>query len=164
MSVHHGVFIFGSAYRPPLDAEPHMTDPHVPEGQQPRNPPASEPSFSEQPTAEHAASSAIPPPNPVAGVSAGQAMPDVNSKKVLVGVLALILGSLGVHKFILGYTSAGVIMLAVTVVGSSLSIFCFPIIAPLAMWGIGIAEGIIYLTKSDAEFKAIYLEGKREWL
>lgn len=145
-----------------------MTDPHVPEGQQPRQPPASEPPasespLSEQPTAEYAHQTAVPPPNPVAGVSAGQALPDVNSKKILVGVLALILGSLGIHKFILGYTNAGIIMLVVTIAGYALSFLCLPIVAPLAMWGIAIAEGIIYLTKSDAEFKALYLDNKKEW-
>ena len=38
------------------------------------------------------------------------------NKKILAGVLALLLGSLGVHKFILGYNKEGIIMLVVTLV------------------------------------------------
>jgi TM2 domain-containing membrane protein YozV len=88
---------------------------------------------------------------------------DVNSKKILCGVLGIILGSLGVHKFILGYTAAGVIMLCVSVGVSVVScgILFFP------AWGImhviGLIEGIIYLTKSDEEFYHTYIVAKRPW-
>ena len=36
--------------------------------------------------------------------------PGGENKKVLVGILAIILGSLGVHKFILGYQKEGFIL------------------------------------------------------
>lgn len=32
-----------------------------------------------------------------------------------------------------------------------------------AFVGIGLAEGMIYLKKTDAEFNHVYLEGKRSW-
>ena len=71
------------------------------------------------------------------------------SKKVVAGILAILLGGLGVHKFFLGNTVAGIIMLVLSCTG-------IPAL-------IGLIEGIIYLTKSDAEFDAIYVQGAREW-
>ena len=37
--------------------------------------------------------------------------------KVLIGVLAILLGAFGIHKFMLGITTPGVIMLLVSTVG-----------------------------------------------
>ena len=76
-------------------------------------------------------------------------------KKVLAGVLGILLGSLGIHKFVLGYTKAGVIMLLVSVLTCG--------IGASVMWIIGLIEGIIYLTKTDEEFVATYINGKKEW-
>jgi TM2 domain-containing membrane protein YozV len=70
-------------------------------------------------------------------------------KKVVAGILAILLGGFGVHKFYLGYTKEGVIQLL-------LSLVCIGGI-------IGIIEGIIYLTKSDAEFVATYVNGRKGW-
>lgn len=72
------------------------------------------------------------------------------SKRVLAGVLGIVLGWLGLHKFVLGYTVPGAIQL---VLG-----FCFGV-----GWIIGIVEGIIYLTKTDEEFIQTYQIGKRPW-
>ena len=76
---------------------------------------------------------------------------DEECKKVSAGVLALLLGGWGVHKFYLGYTGAGVIQLVLT----------------FATCGIGglvpLVEGIIYLTKSDREFVRTYQRGRKEW-
>jgi len=71
------------------------------------------------------------------------------SKRVTAGILALLLGGFGVHKFYLGYTGAGVIMLLLACVGIS--------------GFIALAEGIIYLTKSDEEFIETYQENTKEW-
>jgi TM2 domain-containing membrane protein YozV len=76
-------------------------------------------------------------------------------KKVPAGVLGIIFGSLGVHKFILGYTTEGVIMLLVTVLS------CF-VLYPITHV-IGIVEGIVYLTKSDEEFVSTYIQNKKGW-
>ena len=46
-----------------------------------------------------------------------------DNKKVLAGVLAIILGSLGVHKFILGYQKEGFILLGASVVSYVPSMF-----------------------------------------
>ena len=77
------------------------------------------------------------------------------SNKIPAGICGILLGSLGVHKFILGYTGAGLIMLLVTLLS------CF-ILSPL-MGLIGLIEGIIYLCKPDEEFVRVYVDGRKEW-
>ena len=76
-------------------------------------------------------------------------------KKIAAGVTGILLGPLGVHKFILGYTKEGLIMLGV-------SLITFGLGAPL-MALIGLIEGIMYLTKTDEEFVAAYLQNHRGW-
>lgn len=86
-----------------------------------------------------------------------------DNKKILAGVLAIILGSLGVHKFILGYNKEGAIMLGVTLLGYATS--CI-VVGAFFFWIpglIGLIEGIIYLTKSDEEFYNTYQVGKKPW-
>ena len=41
---------------------------------------------------------------------------EISNKKMVAGLTGIFLGSLGIHKFVLGYTRAGVIMLVVTLV------------------------------------------------
>lgn len=77
--------------------------------------------------------------------------------KIAAGLLAIFLGTLGIHKFYLGYTSAGVIMLLVTLLG------WIVLIGPLVMGVIALIEGIIYLTKSDEQFNLTYVAGERAW-
>jgi TM2 domain-containing membrane protein YozV len=80
-------------------------------------------------------------------------------KKLAAGLCGILLGSLGVHKFILGYTTEGIIMLVTTIVVSAVT--C-GILWPV-MWAIGLIEGIIYLTKSDEEFVRTYIQNKKGW-
>jgi TM2 domain-containing membrane protein YozV len=80
---------------------------------------------------------------------------DRASNKVAAGILGIILGGFGIHKFILGYTGAGLIMLLVSVLSCG--------IAYVVMHVIGLIEGIIYLTKSDEDFVRIYVDGRKEW-
>lgn len=77
---------------------------------------------------------------------------DVTGKKIAAGVLGILLGSLGVHKFILGYVGAGIITLVI-------SLFTFGTVSGL----IGLIEGIVYLTKSDEDFYRTYIVGRRSW-
>jgi TM2 domain-containing membrane protein YozV len=77
------------------------------------------------------------------------------SKKVPAGVCGILLGAIGVHKFVLGYTAQGLIMLLTTLFTCGFAGI---------IWGIiGLIEGIIYLTKSDDEFVATYVVGKKGW-
>lgn len=80
-------------------------------------------------------------------------------KKLIAGICGILLGALGVHKFILGYTTPGVVMLLVTIVGGFLT--CG--IAPAIVGVVGLIEGIIYLTKSDDEFVQIYVDNQKPW-
>jgi TM2 domain-containing membrane protein YozV len=94
------------------------------------------------------------PPSLTAPLAPAAVDPRAGSK-IAAGICGILLGSLGIHKFILGYTGAGLIMLLVTL------LTCF--IASPIMHLIGLIEGIIYLTKSDADFVKTYVEGRREW-
>ena len=76
-------------------------------------------------------------------------------KKIAAGICGILLGALGIHKFILGYTKEGIIMLLV-------SLLTFGI-GGVVMYVIGLIEGILYLTKSDEEFVATYVTGKKGW-
>lgn len=91
-------------------------------------------------------------------VTAPAASDSITTFRRKVGWAAIVLGGLGVHKFMLGYKRAGVIMLLIGVIG------WFPFAIPtLIISLVGVIEGIIYLRKTDAEFEATYLRGKREW-
>ena len=86
-----------------------------------------------------------------------------DNKKILAGILAILFGSLGVHKFILGYNKEGIILLAVTLLGYATT--CI-VVGAFFFWIpglIGLIEGIIYLTKSDEEFYNTYQVGKKPW-
>jgi len=72
-------------------------------------------------------------------------------KKIAAGICGILLGGLGVHKFILGYTKEGIIQIIITVVTCGIGSI------------IGLIEGIIYLTKSDEEFVATYVTNKKGW-
>ena len=80
---------------------------------------------------------------------------EVSNKKLAAGLLGIFLGSFGIHKFVLGYTKAGLIMLLLTVLTCG--------VAGFVMGVIGLIEGIIYLTQTPQEFKATYLDGRKEW-
>jgi len=86
-----------------------------------------------------------------------------DNKKVLAGILAIILGSLGVHKFILGYNKEGGILLGITIAGIILSCVGIGVFVVWITSLIGLIEGIIYLTKSDEEFYNTYQAGKKPW-
>ena len=73
------------------------------------------------------------------------------NKKILAGVLAIMLGGFGVHKFILGYTKEGVLQILMSFFSCGLAGI------------IPFVEGLIYLTKSDEEFYQIYQVGRRPW-
>ena len=63
--------------------------------------------------------------------------------KVTAGILAILLGGFGVHKFYLGKVGMGILYL----------VFCWTGIPGI----VGLIEGIIYLTCSDAEFQTKYV-------
>lgn len=85
------------------------------------------------------------------------------NKKVLVGVLAILVGGLGVHKFVLGYQKEGFVLLGISLAAYALS--CV-IIGLFFIWippVVGLIEGIVYLTKSNEEFYQTYQVNKKTW-
>jgi len=90
-----------------------------------------------------------PPPYP-ASFAAGYAYP-TSGKRVAAGILGILLGGFGAHRFYLGDVLGGFLRLLITLVTCG------------AGSVIGLIEGIIYLTKSDAEFDATYVYGDRTW-
>ena len=72
------------------------------------------------------------------------------SKHILSGILGIVIGSLDVHNFVLGNTREDIFhIVANTTCGAGMII--------------GLIEGIIYLTKSDAEFVQTYQVGRKTW-
>ena len=98
----------------------------------------------------------VPLPTAVAGPPLRPEVKAFADKKIAAGICGILLGCFGIHKFILGFTAAGVIMLVVSIVGC---VF----LGPTVMSIIGIIEGIIYLTKSDEEFYQTYAVEKKAW-
>ena len=80
---------------------------------------------------------------------------EINGKKLAAGLCGLLLGAFGVHKFILGMTTPGVILLVVTLITCGVGASITGVI--------GIIEGIVYLTQTDEEFYRVYIVGKKEW-
>ncbi len=78
--------------------------------------------------------------------------------KLTAGLLAIFLGSLGIHKFYMGWSKQGIIMLLVSIFGSLL----FGL-GPVVMGIIALIEGIKYLTKTNAEFYEVYERGGKAW-
>ena len=112
----------------------------------------------------------LPPisPMPMQHVpQAGAQIPGAD-KKLAAGLCGILIGGLGIHKFILGYQQEGIIMLAVNL-GSVilLMLSCgmlFPLVfVSMAVGVVGLVEGIIYLTKSDEEFVQTYVLNKKPW-
>lgn len=78
-----------------------------------------------------------------------------SSSKTSAGICGILLGGFGIHKFMLGMTGPGLIMLLTTLLTCG--------IGYAVMHVIGLIEGIIYLTKSDEEFFQTYMVQKKEW-
>lgn len=75
--------------------------------------------------------------------------------KLVAGLLAIFLGGLGIHKFYLGYSKEGLIMLLVSLLTCGFGASIIGIIA--------LIEGIMYLTKSEEEFDELYVQGHKGW-
>jgi TM2 domain-containing membrane protein YozV len=72
------------------------------------------------------------------------------NKKLICGILAIVIGWTGVHKFMLGYTKEGILQILLTLLCGVGAI-------------IALIEGIIYLTKTDEEFYQTYQVGHKGW-
>lgn len=74
-----------------------------------------------------------------------------SDKKVVAGVLGILLGGIGAHRFYLGDIMGGFLRIVITLITCGAGAI------------IGLIEGIIYLTKSDADFVQQYIVEKKGW-
>ena len=72
-------------------------------------------------------------------------------KKIAAGICGILIGGFGVHRFILGDATGGIIRIVLTFVTCGFAAI------------IGLIEGIIYLTKSDEDFVNEYITNKKGW-
>jgi TM2 domain-containing membrane protein YozV/cold shock CspA family protein len=118
---------------------------------------------------------------PLSGSAAGTGASG-EKNKVAAGILAILLGTLGVHKFYLGRTQTGLLTLGAFVVSYIINDSYFMLLMTLgsflafilkgasfivmaAIVIVSIIEGILYLTKSDADFNETYVANKdKKWL
>jgi len=84
--------------------------------------------------------------------------PAGGKSKVVAGLLGIFLNGLGIHKFYLGFSGAGLIMLLSVLLG-----WIFLGLPAIIVSIIGFIEGILYLIKSDEEFERIYVQEGRAW-
>ncbi len=81
----------------------------------------------------------------------GNSVSSQESKRILAGVLGILLGELGIHKFILGYTKEGLLQIGISIITCGIGGL------------IGKIEGVLYLIKSDEEFINEYQVNKKGW-
>lgn len=86
-----------------------------------------------------------------------------DNKKVLAGIMGILFGGLGIHKFVLGYNQEGFILLGVFLISIPLTCFLIGAITIYVPVIIGLIEGIIYLTRTDEEFYQTYQVNKKPW-
>ena len=85
--------------------------------------------------------------------------PSHATKQLLAGYSGIVIGALGIHKFILGYPAEGLVMLFISLVGGYFT-YVFTL---LIMQLVGLIEGMIYLNKSHDEFVNTYFVNKQSW-
>ena len=78
--------------------------------------------------------------------------------RTVAAILALLFGAFGAHMFYIGNMQSALIRLGVSLLG-----FVVLGVGTIAMGIIAFVEAIIYFTKTDADFKRIYVLGKKGW-
>ena len=111
----------------------------------------------------------------------------MDKSKIVAALLAFFLGFIGIHKFYLNKTKAGLIHIVLGIGGYVLlfigwgSIFAGAMAGSGGIGGLGLllviigflgvgangviclVETVLYLTKSDADFNRIYVAGNKSW-
>ena len=81
-----------------------------------------------------------------------------DKNRIVAALLAFVLGGIGIHKFYLGKTTAGVLML----LGGTIGWITFGFV-PALVYLIAFIEFIIYLLKTDGDFHRDYVVGNKSW-
>ena len=81
-----------------------------------------------------------------------------DKNRIVAALLAFVLGGIGIHKFYLGKTTAGVLML----LGGTVGWITFGFV-PALVYLIAFIEFIIYLLKTDGDFHRDYVVGNKSW-
>ncbi len=81
-----------------------------------------------------------------------------DKNRIVAALLAFVLGGIGIHKFYLGKTTAGVLML----LGGTIGWITFGFV-PALVYLIAFIEFIIYLLKTDGDFHRDYVAGNKSW-
>lgn len=144
-------------------AQPQYAEPNYAGAAQPQcNPPTTYMSEEQAYQQTYQQQQYTPPQNPYAQYGAPQNMGFVpqqsvptDKSKIAAGVLGILLGAFGAHKFYLGYTKEAVIMLLVSLLTFGIGLFVMSVI--------GLVEGIVYLTKTDVDFYNTYVVGRKGW-
>jgi len=112
-------------------------------------------SYVPQPNYQYAPQPAqsAPSSNRTAGI--GSAYKD----KWVAAVLAFTLGTLGIHKFYLGYKNEGLIMLLVSILGS-----CLAGAGAVVMLVFSMIEAVRYVILTQEDFERKYVFGSKGWL
>ena len=79
----------------------------------------------------------------------------VQGDRTTIALCAIFLGAFGIHKFMLGLKTQGLMLLLGTVLTCGAGIFITGLV--------GIVEGCLYFSKTDADFQATYVLGTKEW-
>ncbi len=100
---------------------------------------------------------------------------DAAKNKIAAGLMGILCGEFGIHRFYLGHTKAGLIYLGWTLCSGGLIIglsavtfgvgaILFPLV--YASGVVGIVDGIFYLISEDAEFESKYVKNEKliQWI
>lgn len=95
-------------------------------------------------------------------VSTPPVLTNTNScSKVVAALFAIFLGAFGIHKFYMGKTNWGIAYLLTSTIGGCIT--CG--MATMAVGVVGLVEGIIFLSASDADFQTKYVQSPpKSWL
>jgi TM2 domain-containing membrane protein YozV len=107
----------------------------------------------------------VTPPGAMPGYAAYPPPSNISNNRLAAGLCGIFIGTFGIHKFVLGLTGGAVTMLCVSLGSIVLGFFTCGMtwLIPPVMHIIGMIEGIIYLTKTDADFYQTYMVQKRQW-
>lgn len=100
---------------------------------------------------------------------------DAAKNKMVAGIMGILCGEFGIHRFYLGHTKAGLMYLGWTLcTGAAVTVIS------IATWGfgsllfplvyasgvVGVIDGIMYLVSEDAEFESKYAKNKKliQWI